>query len=142
MPLSVNTVIVSELIRDEGMVLSAYRDSLGYLTIGVGRLIDSRRGGGITEQEAIYLLSNDIDRVKVELDIRLPWWTTLSNVRQRVLVNMAFNLGISGLLKFRNTLQAIQDGRYEDAAQGMLKSKWAGQVGDRALRLAKMMREG
>lgn len=135
-------LLIEELIRDEGFVPHAYQDSLGWWTIGVGRLIDRRKGGGITREEAEYLLSNDIDRKVKELDEKLPWWRTLSPVRQRVIVNMAFNLGVSGLLGFRNTLAMIQRGDYEGAARGMLRSKWATQVGNRAKRLAEMMRTG
>jgi lysozyme len=75
-------------------------------------------------------------------DRTLPWWRNLSPVRQRVLVNMAFNLGMVGLLTFKNTLGAMQNGSYAAAAAGMLSSKWATQVGVRAERLADMMRTG
>lgn len=136
------SLLISELIRDEGEILHAYADSLGYLTIGVGRLIDKRRGGGITKEESRYLLSNDIKAKEDELDKRLPWWRDLSPVRQRVLLNMAFNLGVTGLLGFKNTLSHIQHGRYDLATKGMLASKWSKQVGARASRLAQMMKEG
>jgi lysozyme len=134
--------IIDDLVRDEGEVLHAYEDHLGYTTIGVGRLIDKRRGGGISREESRLLLANDLERFAAGLDAHLPWWRTLSRGRQRVLLNMAFNLGVSGLLTFRNTLAAVREGRYDDAAAGMLKSKWAGQVGERAKRLAALMREG
>lgn len=134
--------IVEDLVRDEGEVLHAYQDSMGYLTIGVGRLIDRRRGGGITQAESRMLLKNDLERFAVGLDAHIPWWRTLSTNRQRVLLNMAFNLGVSGLLTFRNTLAAVRSGDYEKAAEGMLRSKWATQVGERARRLAALMREG
>jgi lysozyme len=136
------SLLIDELIRDEGEILHAYADSLGYLTIGVGRLIDKRRGGGISKEESRYLLSNDIKETESQLDIRLPWWRVLSATRQRVLLNMAFNLGIDGLLGFKNTLLAIKQGDYERAAKGMLASKWAKQVGARANRLAEMMKNG
>lgn len=132
----------AELIRDEGEVLHAYQDAEGFLTIGVGRLIDKRRGGGITHEESLYLLQNDILRKIEDLDRELPWWRKLSKVRQRVLLNMCFNLGIGGLLGFKNTLAAVESGRYEEATKGMLSSRWAKQVGARAERLAKMMKEG
>ena len=135
-------VLLAELRRDEGVVRHAYQDSLGFWTIGVGRLIDRRRGGGLSDAEIDLLLSNDIQRVDAGLDARIPWWRTLDPVRRRVLANMGFNLGVEGLLGFRNTLPAVREGRYEDAADGMLRSKWARQVGARAVRLAAMMREG
>lgn len=131
--------LIADLIRDEGEVLHAYQDSLGYWTIGVGHLIDKRKGGKISRAASRFMLSEDIDEKMSELDQHIPWWRELSETRQRVLVNMAFNLGTNGLLKFRNTLQAIKEGRYKDAAGGMLKSRWAEQVGHRAVRLADMM---
>ncbi len=132
----------ADLIRDEGVVLSAYEDSEGFLTIGVGRLIDPRRGGGITYDEALYLLGHDIERVQRQLLTALPWLTQLDAARQRVLLNMAFNLGVSGLLGFKETLQAVRHGNYSRAAERMLHSKWAAQVGARATRLAALMKNG
>lgn len=132
--------LLSQLERHEGYRRGAYQDSLGYWTIGIGRLIDGRKGGGITKDEALVLLRNDVERTAADLDMRLPWWRTLSIVRQRVLLDMCFNLGIHGLLGFKNTLQAIHEKRYTDAALGMLESKWADQVGVRSTRLAYMMR--
>ena len=137
-----NTLLLQEIRRDEGVVPHAYQDSLGYWTVGVGRLIDKRRGGKLSDDEIDYLLVNDITRFVDELDARLPWWRTLSPVRQRVMVNMAFNLGTAGLLGFRNTLKPVEAGRYDLAARGMMASKWATQVKGRAVRLAEMMRAG
>ena len=133
---------MAELKRDEGIILHAYEDSLGFLTIGIGRLIDKRQGGGISVLEAEYLFANDLHKVKDELDKELPWWTTLSDARQRVVANMCFNLGIRELLSFKNTLAKIETGDYEGASKSMLKSKWATQVGARATRLSKMMAQG
>jgi lysozyme len=134
--------IIEQLILHEGSVDHAYSDSLGFLTIGVGRLIDKRKGGRLRPDEIRYLLHNDIKDVRASLDKRLPWWRGLSPVRQKVLEDMCFNLGIDGLCGFKNTLAAIQGGDYERAAVGMLASKWASQVGGRAIRLAQMMRTG
>ncbi len=130
------------LLRDEGFRKSVYLDSLGYQTIGIGRLVDMRRGGGVTFDEALYLLRNDIGARQDALHAYLPWWSTLGPVRQAVLLSMAFQLGVGGLLSFRNTLQAIEDGRYEDAAVGMLASRWASQAPLRVHRLASAMRSG
>lgn len=134
--------LAAQLTIDEDSIPHAYTDSLGYLTIGVGRLIDKRKGGKLSGDEILYLLNNDINEVEEELDKRLPWWKRMSEARQNVLANMRFNLGMQGLLGFKNTLKAMEDGRYDDAADGMLASKWASQVGDRAKRLADIMRKG
>ena len=133
---------IEQIKSDEGLVLHAYEDHLGYVTIGYGRLLDKRRGGGISEDEAEYLLSNDIGEVQDELEWRLPWFCKLDNARKAVLVNMAFQMGIAGLLKFKNTLAKIEAGDYEGAAVNMLKSKWARQTPNRAKRMAEQMRTG
>jgi lysozyme len=137
-----STQLQRDLLRDEGLRLSAYQDSEGYWTIGVGRLIDARRGGGISREEALYLLSHDLDRIEREVRTALPWVAGLDPVRQRVLLNMAFNLGVVGLRRFKNTLQAVRQGDYPRAAAQMLQSRWAEQVGARARRLAEQMRSG
>lgn len=134
--------LTKELRRDEGVVPFAYQDHLGYWTIGVGRLIDKKKGGGLSDAEIDFLLSNDIDRFEKQIIDALPWYGSLDDVRQRVLVNMAFNMGIAGLLGFKNTLAMVERGDYAGAAKGMLASKWAGQVGERAKRLATMMETG
>lgn len=134
--------MLAELRRDEGVIPHAYQDHLGYWTIGVGRLIDKRKGGKLSPDEIDYLLGNDVSRFEAELDARLPWWRDLNGVRQRVLLNMAFNLGTAGLLGFKNTLAAVKAGEWAKAASGMLASKWARQVGERAKRLAHMMKTG
>jgi lysozyme len=132
-------LLKAELTRDEGLRLKPYRDSVGKLTLGIGRNLDDV---GISEDEAQYMLGSDIARTVLDLDRSLPWWESLDEVRQRVILNMAFNMGVFGLLTFKNTLTMIHDGRYGDAADGMLASLWAKQVGPRALRLAQMMRDG
>jgi lysozyme len=132
-------VLVAELTRDEALRLKPYRCTAGKLTIGIGRNLDDR---GISVTEAEFLCRNDVADVMAGFDRELPWWRTLDEVRQRVLVNMGFNLGVKGLLGFRNTLELVRCGKYLDAAQHMLDSKWAKQVGPRALRLATMMRDG
>jgi lysozyme len=96
---------------------------------------------------AEWLLANDIADARADLDRYLPWWRGLDPVRQRVLIDMSFNMGMGapnrgGLLSFVNTLSNIRQGRYAEAADMMLASKWAQQVGRRAVRLATMMRTG
>ena len=137
------TPIERLLFQEEGLVLHAYRDHKGYWTIGIGRLIDKRRGGRITEEEAFYLLRNDIAKRETALDVAIPWWRTLDEPRQAVLMSMAFQLGVAGLLAFKVTLKSVEDDRFEDAAHQMLISKWAKvDTPARANRLAKVMRTG
>jgi lysozyme len=131
--------MIRQLRLHEGERLKPYRCTAGKLTIGIGRNLEDR---GITAQESAYLLSNDIDHHWRQLVQALPWVTQLDPVRQRVLLDMAFNLGITGLLGFRNTLATVRAGSYEQAAAMMLQSKWAGQVGRRAERLSRMMATG
>lgn len=127
------------IVRHEGLRLKPYQDTVGKLTIGVGRNLDDV---GITHAEAMHMLDNDIARCMAELDNHAPWWRSLDETRHGVLIEMCFNLGIHGLLGFRNTLKAVREGRYDDAADGMLQSKWAKQVKGRAAALARIMRTG
>lgn len=131
--------LLSELERDEGLRLKPYKDTVGKLTIGVGRNLDDV---GISEEEARHLLANDVARTVADLDRHLPWWSSLDPVRQRVLVNLCFNIGIGSLMEFKKTLGAVRRGDYVGAAYGMLASRWASQVGARATRLAHMMSTG
>jgi lysozyme len=130
------------LLLHEGRIPHAYTDSLGYLTIGVGHLIDRRKGGSLPDHIIDLLLEWDIAKHQGELFRALPWTMELDDVRKAVLTDMTFNLGIAGLLGFKNTLAAVKEHRWDDAAKGMLRSRWAQQVGPRALRLADMMRSG
>lgn len=134
--------LIRQLRDEEGEVLSAYPDHLGFLTIGVGRLIDKRKGGGITSEESAYLLGNDIAKVNSQLDAKLPWWRKLDEARQAVIQGMAFQMGIGGLLGFKNTLKMIEEGDYEGASKGMLNSLWAKQTPGRANRMSKQMKTG
>jgi lysozyme len=134
--------LAQQLRRDEGIKPSAYQDHLGFWTIGVGRLIDARKGGGLRPDEIEYLLANDIkDRARALL-AALPWFGALDDARQGVLLNMAFQLGTAGLLAFKNTLEQVRLGHYKTASVMMLQSKWATQTPERAARLAKQMETG
>lgn len=128
--------LVDDLKRDEGLRLKPYLDTTGHWTVGYGRNLTDV---GISEAEAEYLLANDIARAESFLDASLPWWRTLSPDRQRALANMAFNLGPE-LLTFKVTLGRLQAGNYVAAAESMLQSLWAKQVGARAVRLAALVR--
>jgi lysozyme len=125
--------VAAQLLVDEGLRLKPYRCTAGKLTIGVGRNLDDR---GITEGEARLLLGNDIAECWGSLRKALPWLLQAPETVQEALVNMAFNLGVGGLLSFKQTLELLASRDYAAASKAMLASKWAGQVGKRAERLA------
>ena len=133
---------IEQIKRHEGLVLHAYKDSLGYLTIGYGRLIDKAKNGGISEAEAEYLLQNDVSIVLAALHRNIPFFDSLCVPRQAVLVNMAFQMGIQGVHKFKKTLSLVEMGLYDEAADNMLKSLWAKQTPNRANEMAEQMRTG
>ena len=125
--------------RHEGLKKFPYRDSVGKLTIGYGRNISDV---GISETEADIMLNDDIVNATADLYRHYPWTQDLDDVRKAVLIEMSFNLGIGGLMEFRNMLQHVQCGDYEIAAKDMLASDWAKQVGNRAHDLAFSMEKG
>tara|TARA_R100000951_G_scaffold87864_1_gene75832 strand:- start:474 stop:899 length:426 start_codon:yes stop_codon:yes gene_type:complete len=131
--------LVKQLIDHEGLKLMPYKCTADKLTIGVGRNLEDR---GISEDEAQYLLQNDIEIVERELLAAQPMVSMLDPVRQRVLVDMGFNLGLPILMKFQNMWDAIEDENWEEASAQMLDSRWAKQVGRRAVRLADAMSTG
>ena len=133
------TALEDQLIDHEGLELKPYQCTAEKLTIGVGRNIEDR---GITEDEARYLLKNDIKIVEDELLEKKPVVAGLDAVRQRVLVDMGFNLGIPTLLKFQNMWAAIEEEDFETAADEAMDSRWAKQVGRRAERLCQAMATG
>ncbi len=130
--------IVDQLILHEGLRLKPYRCTAGKLTIGVGRNLETK---GLSEEEALFLLRNDIAEVTERLE-RLGWFVALDPVRQKVLIDMAFNLGVAGLLSFKRMIQALNCYDYDTAADEMINSKWYHQVGERSKRLVQMMRTG
>jgi lysozyme len=124
----------------EGLRLKPYYCTAGKLTIGIGRNLDTN---GISENEAIFLLDNDIRTCIESLKQKKEsTFEKLDGVRQMVVVDMCFNLGITGLLKFKKFWAALEAGDWSLARDEMLDSRWAGQVGDRAIRLANMMEFG
>lgn len=131
--------LVKNIKGAEGLRLKAYRDTVGKLSIGYGRNLDAN---GISKAEAEILLANDIADAIDDVTYRLPFVERLNEVRQDVLFEMCFNLGIQKLMGFSNTLRYVEAHEYEKAAENMLKSKWATQVKGRAKRLAEMMRTG
>ena len=134
--------LMKELIMDEGYKYEIYLNHLGYPTLGVGHLITEKDeeygkivGTPVSEDRIKECLDNDIKIVCEELDMKEPWWRSLSDNRQRVVANMCFNLGHPRFSKFKNFIQAMQISDWERAAAEMMDSKWSGQVGDRAVRL-------
>lgn len=133
------SVVMEALKKEEGFRAKVYKCIAGKNTIGFGRNLDDK---GITYEEAEYLLKNDIKMVDTWLNGNVPIYATLTPERQFVLIDMCFNLGFVGLLKFRKMFEAIKAGEFAKAAAEMLNSKWAVQVGPRARKLARIMETG
>ncbi len=131
------SAILSDLRRDEGLRLELYVDSVGKRTIGYGHNLDDL---GISEQIAELVLEEDFASAAADLNRSLPWWKELPEPRRRGLLNMAFNLGLTRLLKFEKMLAALKAGDGEHAAIEALDSDWAKQVGKRAWRIAALYR--
>ena len=129
--------LIKQLIDDEDMKLQPYRCTAGKLTIGVGRNLDDR---GISAEEAMFLLRNDIDLVLAELKLNLKWFEAAPETVKMVLANMAFNMGTPRLMMFKKTLAFLEQRDYMNASVEMLNSKWAVQVGNRAIRLSYMLK--
>jgi|TARA_R110000824_G_scaffold137716_3_gene302335 lysozyme len=129
-----------QLVEHEGLRLDMYKDTMGIATIGVGRNLE--HVGLRTEAEARFLLRSDILAILAEMEVALPWLNELDEIRQRVLLDMAFNLGVAGLCKFTATLDHVEARRFDQASVEMLDSRWADQVGQRAVRLSEMMATG
>jgi lysozyme len=134
--------LIDRLIVAEGKRKSAYQDSLGYWTIGIGRLIDKRLNAGLSEDEMLYLLNNDIAQARAELET-FSWFTRLDPVREEVLIELHFSMGLEHLLEFHSMLNFIEQGYYLNAATQLMKSLWARQVGQhRAKDLANRLATG
>lgn len=140
--------LLALLQKEEGVRLQVYDDFsgrpivpgsivVGHPTVGCGRALDVN---GISDVEVLVLLQNDIEKIFSQLDTALPWWRTMTVPRQCVLSAMVFQLGIGGTMAFRATLRAMELGNYEQAAAGMLASKWARQTPARVGRMADIMR--
>ena len=128
-----------QLVRHEGRVPHAYQDHLGFWTVGVGRLIDQRRGGGLSDAEIDYLLDNDIQRLLATLPSRISFWHRLTVRQQQALLNMAFQMGVNGVMGFRNMLAALGRGDGYAARDHALDSAWARQTPKRAVEVAGML---
>lgn len=144
------------LILHEGMRLKPYYCPAGKLTIGVGRNLESnpltpeevKRLGrkslqnGISKEEAVFLLHNDIRRTESFCQSKIPCWKNLDDERQYALLDMVFNLGIGGVLKFKKMLSALKKGDYSAAATACRQSAYAKQTGQRAERIARLIATG
>ncbi|KKN74541.1 hypothetical protein LCGC14_0389580 [marine sediment metagenome] len=128
--------LFKDLMVDEGLRLKPYRCSAGKLTIGFGHNLEAR---GISESVAAAILHEDIDYDLPGLYQRIPWLRDYPEPVQRALANMAFNMGTSKLMRFVKMLKALRDRNYSLAAEEALDSKWARQVGDRAIRIAELL---
>jgi lysozyme len=131
--------LLADLRRDEGLRLKPYVDTVGKLSIGYGRNLTDN-GISITEAEA--MLRADALRHVEELRAALPWVDRLDPVRQRAIANLAFNLGLPRLLKFRETLDRLKRGDYTGAAVALADSEWFRQVKSRGPRIVRMVRDG
>jgi len=133
----------SILKEEEGFSSTAYKDSRGFLTIGYGRLIDDRvPNSGITKEEGSYLLRSRVIGDIARLNKRIPWFQRLDDARKVVLLSMAYQMGVDGLLKFEKTLLYLYREEYDKAAKEMLNSRWAGQTIERALRHSYTIKTG
>lgn len=131
--------LFKQLRLHEGVEKFPYKCTAGYLTIGVGRNIEER---GLLDDEIDFLLDNDIEVVMNEVSVTFDWFFKLSEVRQRVVADMIFNLGLPRFKQFKNMIAALEAGDWAEAANQMMDSKWAKQVGKRAERLRDMMETG
>ncbi len=117
------------LVKHEGLVCHVYDDSLGYKTIGVGRCLDKN---GISEDEAMYLLDNDIKRVIESLDKHWHVWRSFPELAQMVCVDCTFQMGITGWMAFRHTRALMEMECWIEASEEILRSKYATQTPNRA----------
>jgi lysozyme len=131
--------VYARLSIDEDRRKKPYKDSVGKLSVGVGRNLDDR---GLRDDEIDLMLVNDVAESIGECRRMFRNFDTLNEVRQEVLVNMMFNMGFTKLAGFKRMIAAVLVGDWVEAARQMLDSKWADQVGDRSERLAQAMRKG
>jgi len=140
------TLLEQELRRDEGVRYSPYKDTKGILTVGIGHNLQAKPLHNVTypltPEQVSAIFQYDVKGVVDNLNQHLPWWGKMDEVRQRVLCNMCFNLGMDKLLTFKNTLMFMSLGNYSQAATNMQQSAWYIQVGDRAKRLTSAMKTG
>lgn len=134
--------IRADLEREEGRVRHVYLDSEGYWTIGVGILVDERKGGGLYDEEIDFIRDNRIKRLTKELNERMPQYRLYSENIRHALFMMSYQMGVSGLLAFKQMIAALDAEDYQAAATAALESKWARQTPARAARVSALIREG
>ena len=131
------------LRRHEGVETHAYKCTSGKITVGVGRNIDPDGGSiGLSDDEIEYLLQNDIARCAEELGREFPWFSGLDQVRADAMIDLCFNIGITSLRKFVNANDAMARDDYDEASAEYYQSKWASQVGERAIEICAMIKTG
>jgi lysozyme len=131
--------LIEQLKIHEGMKLKPYKCTAGKLTIGIGRNLEDV---GITMEEAEYFLQNDIAEARSQLLHAFPWMGELNDARISAMINFTFNVGIGTVKKFENTLSYMQSGEWDKAADEMMDSRWARQVGNRAIEVTEQIRTG
>lgn len=143
--------LTAELSRDEGRRALPYKDTMGLWTVGVGRNLEANglpvdmlvkiieRAGGLEGTEIDNLLIDDMREAEIAVDALYSEWKELSDVRQRVLLNMALNMGVATFAKFRKFWSAVRGGDWLEAGRQMEDSRWWNQVGPRAVRLREML---
>ena len=136
------TMIIEMLRKHESVETHAYKCSANKTTIGVGRNIDKNGGIGLSQMEIDYLLANDIKRVEAELSQAFNWYDDLNDARKDAMMDICFNLGLPRLMLFKKSLAAMSNRHYEIAAVELLDSRWASQVGQRAITISEMIRTG
>lgn len=134
-----NNKLIDQIIRHEGLELKPYKCTSNKLTIGIGRNLQDV---GITEDEAKYLLMNDLARVDAQMEKLMPWSQNLNPARYDALMNFVFNVGIGTALKFENAMAALKESDFDTAAAELLDSRWSTQVGSRAQELATQIKTG
>ncbi len=146
--------LIEQLKRHEGFRSKVYQCTANKRTIGYGYNLDANPlklsayelnrfcSKGITEKTAENLLVDQVYKLRFAMEANLPWWSKLNEARQDVLINMAYNLGLNGLLEFKKTMACIEHGDYAKASKEMLHSGWAIQVAGRSKELSEQMKTG
>lgn len=136
--MKVSNELATYVARNEGFSRYTYLDTEGIPTIGIGFNLEE----GFSMEESKLILMHRLGKLADQLPDAIPVFKDMDEVRQRVLIDMAYNLGIAGLKKFRRMLAALERREYEEAAKELLDSRYAAQVKGRAVRNARMMETG